>query len=154
MAEAPAMAEAPIDLIKAIGHPLRYAILCCVAQGERNVGEIEALTGIGQPTLSQQLSVLRNAGLVTARREAKLVFYEVENSALAQVCGAFQLICPADFRREMVSKMAGDVAPPEAMAELPAPAPAPASSPAASGDADAPGRRRGGAAVFARMDRP
>ncbi|MCJ2185038.1 metalloregulator ArsR/SmtB family transcription factor, partial [Novosphingobium sp. 1949] len=118
--------EAPIELIKAIGHPLRYQILACVAQGERNVGEIETATGIGQPTLSQQLSVLRNAGLVSARREAKLVFYAVEPAALDQVCSAFQTICPAAFLDHMREKLAGA-----------GPAPNRATPPAPAGEAAA-----------------
>ncbi|CCA91158.1 helix-turn-helix transcriptional regulator [Novosphingobium sp. PP1Y] len=88
--------EPPIDLLKAIAHPLRYAILAAVAEGERNVGEIEAMTGIGQPTLSQQLSVLRQAGLVTSRREAKLVFYGLEQGAMAQARDSLSALVGSD----------------------------------------------------------
>ncbi|WP_327194340.1 metalloregulator ArsR/SmtB family transcription factor [Novosphingobium mangrovi (ex Hu et al. 2023)] len=133
---------APIELIKAIAHPLRYEILSCVARGERNVGEIEAATGIGQPTLSQQLSVLRNAGLVSARREAKLVFYAVEAEALEQVCSAFQAICPAEFQGRIVAKLTGGA--------VTSVQPVPANSPDAGDTAAL--RRRGGAAVFAKLD--
>jgi DNA-binding transcriptional ArsR family regulator len=66
-----------IDALKALAHPLRWRILTALIAGERNVGEIEAATGIGQPGLSQQLGVLRKAGLVTTRKDAKLVFYAI-----------------------------------------------------------------------------
>ena len=71
-----------IEALKALAHPLRWRILCALATGERNVGEIEAGTGIGQPALSQQLGVLRKAGLVTTRKEAKLVFYTIADQQI------------------------------------------------------------------------
>ena len=71
-----------IESLKALAHPVRWRVLCALATGERNVGEIEAATGIGQPGLSQQLGVLRKAGLVTTRKEAKLVFYAIANDPL------------------------------------------------------------------------
>lgn len=133
--------EAPIELIKAIAHPLRYQILACIALGEHNVGEIEGVTGIGQPTLSQQLSVLRNAGLVTARRDAKLVFYTIEPEALGQVCTAFQLICPVEFQGKLKAKLIGASEP---LVE-------PGQPQVADDAPSAPLRRRGGAAVFAKL---
>ncbi|WP_155647654.1 ArsR/SmtB family transcription factor, partial [Erythrobacter donghaensis] len=63
-----------VEALKALAHPLRWRILRTLASGERNVGEIEQATGIGQPALSQQLGVLRKAGLVVTRKDAKLVF--------------------------------------------------------------------------------
>jgi len=69
------MSDAPIDELKALAHPLRFRILEVLRNGERNVGEIEEASGIGQPALSQQLGVLRKAGLVETRKDAKLVFY-------------------------------------------------------------------------------
>ncbi|WP_288805739.1 metalloregulator ArsR/SmtB family transcription factor [uncultured Novosphingobium sp.] len=83
---------ATIELLKAIAHPLRYAILGCLGQGECNVGEIETKTGIGQPALSQQLSVLRQAGLVATRREARLVFYSVAPAALDALCTSLKFL--------------------------------------------------------------
>jgi DNA-binding transcriptional ArsR family regulator len=71
-----------IEALKALAHPLRWRVLSALATGERNVGEIEAATGIGQPGLSQQLGVLRKAGLVTTRKEAKLVFYAIADKQI------------------------------------------------------------------------
>lgn len=100
------MGEAPIELLKALAHPLRYAILAALSRKELNVGEIEAVTGIGQPTLSQQLSVLRKAGLVDSRREAKLVFYSVESGPITEIIASLEALvtrqanCPANPTRE------------------------------------------------------
>lgn len=83
--------EATIDQLKAIAHPLRLQILELLRAGELNVGDIEQASGIGQPALSQQLGVLRKAGLVETRKEAKLVFYrraEPQLEALASLIGS------------------------------------------------------------------
>lgn len=78
-------AEPPIDALKAIAHPVRFKLLEALQAGERNVGEIEEATGITQPALSQQLAVLRNAGLVETRKEAKLVYYKHDGAALSAI---------------------------------------------------------------------
>lgn len=77
--------EAPIEELKAIAHPLRFQIVQLLRSGEINVGEIEQLSGIGQPTLSQQLGILRKAGLVVTRKEAKLVYYSLNEETLEQL---------------------------------------------------------------------
>ncbi|WP_156495362.1 ArsR/SmtB family transcription factor [Croceicoccus estronivorus] len=89
------MAEPPIDGLKAIAHPLRYAILAALSGAELNVGEIETATGITQPALSQQLSILRNAGLVTSRRDAKMVYYRGDEHTLGALAAAVHSIVPA-----------------------------------------------------------
>lgn len=83
-----------IEALKALAHPLRWRILVTLAKGERNVGEIEQATGIGQPGLSQQLGVLRKAGLVDTRKDAKLVFYSVASQAMTVVSTALAGLAP------------------------------------------------------------
>ena len=83
-----------IEALKALAHPLRFRILSALAAGERNVGEIEQVTGIAQPGLSQQLGVLRKAGLVETRKEAKLVFYAVAAEAIETVTAALAGLAP------------------------------------------------------------
>ena len=88
------MDEPVIEGRKALAHPARFAILQTLAGGERNVGEIENLAGIGQPALSQQLSVLRKAGFVTTRRAAKLVFYKLDPEALENIASSLGQLLP------------------------------------------------------------
>ncbi len=76
-------AEAPIEEFKAIAHPVRFRILTALVGAERNVGEIEEVAEIGQPSLSQQLAVLRNAGLVETRKDAKLVYYRLNQQRIS-----------------------------------------------------------------------
>ena len=87
--------EALIDRLKAIAHPLRFAILQSLGRGEASVSEIEQASGIGQPTLSQQLSVLRGAGLVITRRQSKQVFYTLDNDAIAQCAQEIAALSPS-----------------------------------------------------------
>ncbi len=65
--------------MKALANPDRLMLLCQLSQGELSVGELEAELGILQPTLSQQLGVLREEGLVETRREGKRIFYGVRS---------------------------------------------------------------------------
>lgn len=84
-----------IEALKALAHPLRWRILMTLAGGERNVGELEAATGIVQPGLSQQLGVLRKAGMVETRKDAKLVYYSLAGDNLAAVTTAMNALAPA-----------------------------------------------------------
>lgn len=66
-------------LLKTLGNSDRLLLLCQISQGERCVGDLEEELGIRQPTLSQQLTVLRNEGLVQTRREGKQIYYSVSS---------------------------------------------------------------------------
>ena len=70
-------ADAACGLMKVLSNPDRLLLLCQLTNGEKRVGELEVLVGIAQPTLSQQLSVLREEGLVTTRREGKNIYYQI-----------------------------------------------------------------------------
>nr|WP_212757954.1 metalloregulator ArsR/SmtB family transcription factor [Stutzerimonas nitrititolerans] len=89
-----ANADAAGQLLKALGNPDRLLLLCQLVEGERSVSELEALLGIQQPTLSQQLGVLRREGLVATRREGKQIFYRIDSpAALAVINTLYQLFC-------------------------------------------------------------
>lgn len=96
-----------IDGLKALAHPARFRILDALRTAERNVGEIEDLTKIGQPTLSQQLAVLRNAGLVQTRKCGKLVFYRIDDCALAAISAAIGGFSQAAPQAEAKRPVAG-----------------------------------------------
>ena len=77
--------EATAELLRALAHAKRLALLRALIDGERSVGEIEEATGVGQPGLSQQLGVLRKVDLVDTRRAAKQVFYRINQSRIGEV---------------------------------------------------------------------
>lgn len=84
-------------LLKVLSNPDRLLLLCQMTQGEFSVRELELMTGIAQPTLSQQLTVLRDEVLVTTRRDGKQIFYTIASKeALAVLQVLYQLYCPQD----------------------------------------------------------
>ena len=81
-------------LMKVLSLPDRLMLLCQLSQGEKRVGELEEILGIVQPTLSQQLTVLREEELVTTRREGKNIYYQISSpKALAVMNVLFDQFC-------------------------------------------------------------
>ena len=90
-------AEQAVGALKVLANPERLLLLCQLSQGEFSVGELEEMLGIRQPTLSQQLGVLRNEGVVTTRREGKSIFYSVSDPALLEILAVlYRLYCPKE----------------------------------------------------------
>ena len=87
-------------LLKALAHEDRLVLLCQLAEGERSVGELEELLDIRQPSLSQQLGVLRNEGLVITRREGTRIYYALASrEAIAVMSTLYQQFCLLKGRR-------------------------------------------------------
>jgi len=81
-------------LMKVLSNPDRLMLLCQLSQGEKRVGELEEILGIVQPTLSKQLTVLREEELVTTRREGKNIYYQISSpKALAVMHVLYQEFC-------------------------------------------------------------
>lgn len=72
-------------LLKALANPARLMLLCTLSEGERCVGDLEEETGIHQPTLSQQLGVLREENMVSTRRDGKQIYYSIASPEALQV---------------------------------------------------------------------
>ena len=72
-------------LLKALANEDRLMLLCQMASARQSVGELESATGIRQPTLSQQLAVLRQSGLVSTEREGKYIYYRLANDNVVHV---------------------------------------------------------------------
>jgi DNA-binding transcriptional ArsR family regulator len=90
-----ASAEQACRLMKVLSNPDRLLLLCQLSQSEKCVSELEALLGILQPTLSQQLGVLRDEGLVETRREGKNIYYQIASAQAMAVIGVLhQQFCP------------------------------------------------------------
>lgn len=81
-------------LLKILANEDRLLILCELSKGTRNVGELEELLGIHQPTLSQQLTVLREENLVATERKGKYIYYSMASLEAAKVMETlFSLYC-------------------------------------------------------------
>lgn len=84
-------------LLKTLAHPARLMLACTLAEGEYCVGALETTLDIHQPTLSQQLGVLRDAGVVETRRDAKRIFYRLTDQKAARLIRALHAIfCEAE----------------------------------------------------------
>lgn len=67
------------ELCKTFTHPTRIRILNLLRHGEQSVGELTEALGVPQPSVSQHLTVMRNAGVLTSRRQGTNVFYRLTN---------------------------------------------------------------------------
>jgi ArsR family transcriptional regulator len=104
--------QAKADFFKTLGHPARIRVLELLSEGERAVGEMLPEVGIEATSLSQQLAVLRRAGLVTFRKEGSTVYYSLTSPQVAELL--------AVARRILTEVLAGQV---ELLADLQAAAP-------------------------------
>lgn len=85
--------------LRLLAHRDRLIMLCRMTDGEASVGELVALTGLSQASVSQHLAVLREAGTVSVRAEAQSRFYRLVD---AQVAGIIAALC------DYSGRMAGD----------------------------------------------
>ena len=88
-------ASSAVRVLKLLANEDRLLLLCQLSQGERCVSELEEQLGIRQPTLSQQLGVLRSEGQVNTRRDGKNIYYSVANPAALEILALlYRLYCP------------------------------------------------------------
>jgi DNA-binding transcriptional ArsR family regulator len=80
------------DFMKAMANPVRLAILCVLMEGARTVGELEEILDVHQPTLSQQIGELRDAGIIIGRRVAKAVVYRLADPRAGQLIAHLRLL--------------------------------------------------------------
>ncbi|MCC7274008.1 MAG: helix-turn-helix transcriptional regulator [Alphaproteobacteria bacterium] len=73
------------ELLKSMSSPHRLMVLCWLTQGERSVGELGGLIGLGQSALSQHLARLRRDGLVKTRRDRQTIYYSLDGEASQRV---------------------------------------------------------------------
>ncbi|MFA5909562.1 MAG: metalloregulator ArsR/SmtB family transcription factor [Vicinamibacterales bacterium] len=70
------------QFFRALAHPVRIKILEILARGDRSVQELQESLGLGQPVVSQQLTVLRNQGLVTSQKQGVSVRYALRDPTI------------------------------------------------------------------------
>lgn len=73
------------ELFKALGNPARVRVLEVLSLGERSVSGLQSIVGIESSHLSQQLAVLRRAGLVTTRKEGSTVVYAIKDPLVVEL---------------------------------------------------------------------
>jgi DNA-binding transcriptional ArsR family regulator len=98
--------ELQAQVFKVLSHPARLAILNILRDGERCVCHMEAHLGFRQVYISQQVAVLREAGLVRDRRDGWNIFYRVSDPQIYSILDAVLALtgtAPPETRRENVS---------------------------------------------------
>lgn len=73
------------DFLKGLASAHRLKILCALSNGEKNVGELMAQTGIAQTSMSQHLSKLKIEGIVTFRRDHRTLYYSIDHPLVQQI---------------------------------------------------------------------
>lgn len=99
------MTDTASDVFSALAHPTRRQILQDLKDGEMAAGEIAARFNTSGPTISRHLAVLRQAGLVTERRDANRILYSLVGDRLALSVGDFlSTVCPEQIVLREVRK--------------------------------------------------
>ena len=81
--------ERQAQICKAFAHPGRLRILDLLGKGERGVSELQSELGMSKTSLSQQISILKSAGVLSTRRNGKQIYCSL---AIPEVKEACQLI--------------------------------------------------------------
>ena len=79
------ISELKADLFKSLAHPARVRVLELLSEGEQTVGAMQPLVGVEASHLSQQLAVLRRAGVVTSRKDGATVVYSLRDPEIVKL---------------------------------------------------------------------
>ena len=104
-------AQRASDLLKALSNESRLLVLCNLADGEKSVGELQALIGLRQSALSQHLARLRREGLVRTRRESQTIYYSLAGEEASRVIAVlYELYCNGGAKTDGESATTRDTA--------------------------------------------
>lgn len=94
-------ADTVSQALKVLANADRLRLMCAMSRQELCVAELANATGIGQPTLSQQLGVLRKANLVSTRRAGKSIFYGIADARILRVMSMlYEEFCPQEVSND------------------------------------------------------
>jgi DNA-binding transcriptional ArsR family regulator len=97
------------EFLKAIAHPLRIRALELLVGGEKTVGQLVTGTGAEPSHLSQQLGILRTAGVVSSRREGSNVYYTARDPRIFQLLATAKAILTSSLEEsgELLADLQG-----------------------------------------------
>jgi DNA-binding transcriptional ArsR family regulator len=93
LADLKSNASAMAARLKLLSHPERLLMLCRMDEGEVSVGELVALTGLSQSSVSQHLAMLRDENVVNIRGEAQTRFYALKDPVVRAIIHALCELC-------------------------------------------------------------
>jgi len=86
--------ERASEMLKAIAHPVRISIIECLEkEGRLTVSQIHSLLGIGQATASHHLGIMRDKGILSAKREGKNIYYSLEDDSIKLLLNCIRCCC-------------------------------------------------------------
>jgi DNA-binding transcriptional ArsR family regulator len=86
--------------LKALAHESRLLILCVLSEGEKSVSELEEFLAQRQSTVSQQLARLRLEGLVSTRRDGKVIYYSLATEDVRTILSSvYNVFCNKPKRK-------------------------------------------------------
>jgi ArsR family transcriptional regulator len=86
--------ELQAGICKCLSHPKRLEVLCELKSGERSFAELQAVTGLSKANLSQHLSIMRERGVIDARRDGQHLYVAVANPKITEACQLMhQVLC-------------------------------------------------------------
>ena len=92
-------AEEAVGALKLLANRDRLLLLCQIAKSRSCVSELEAALDIRQPTLSQQLGVLRRDGVVDTERDGKNIYYSIRDPRMLEILETlYRIYCPQKTR--------------------------------------------------------
>ena len=105
-----AAADNASALLKALSNRHRLVIICQLSEKARSVGELAALLGIRDSTVSQHLALLRKDGLVAARRDGQTIWYSIASSPARELVRTLNRIyCAAPAKKPGAVKSNGQI---------------------------------------------
>ena len=78
--------ERQAQICKAFAHPGRLRILDLLGKGERGVSELQKQLGFSKTSLSQQISILKSAGVLSTRRNGKQIYCSLAMPEVKEAC--------------------------------------------------------------------
>ncbi len=88
-------AAAAAKLLRSLANERRLMILCQLGDEELSVGALQARLGLSQSALSQHLALLREEGVLAARRDGRTIFYRIADPAAVRVIATLaEIFCP------------------------------------------------------------
>jgi ArsR family transcriptional regulator len=99
--------ELQADVCKVFSHPKRLHILCLLKEGEKSFAQIQEATALSKANLSQHLTLLRERGVILARRQGQNLFFSVANPKITAACELMH-----DFLCEQITTRQEIAAPP------------------------------------------
>lgn len=96
--------ELQADVCKVFSHPKRLHVLCLLKDGEKSFAELQAATGLSKANLSQHLTLLRDKGVINARRQGQNLHFSVANPKVTAACELMHdFLCEQATERQTIT---------------------------------------------------